>query len=598
VTHRVTAERIAKLELLKQKGIRPYPTKFPVTHSSIAVLSASEALELEQKSVSIAGRLISKRTHGKASFGHLLDGSGKLQAYFREDVLGADVYDLFLMVDVGDILGVTGPVFKTRTGEVTIKAESVVLLCKSLRPLPEKWHGLKDVETRYRQRYVDLIVNTDVRQHFTARSRIIAIIRNFLDDRGFVEVETPILQPLYGGAFARPFVTHHQALDMDLYLRIADELYLKRLLVGGIEKVYEIGKDFRNEGIDRTHNPEFTQLELYQAYADYFDMMTLLEEMVCRVVTQLYGGLKCTYGEHQLDFSRPWKRVSYFDALKEHLGVDVRDATQEELRALCIKMGVAIEGYAAPPSGEGERPGERDRAGEREGPGGCAAESSKGRDQGPAPPSGEVSPQARQGGIALTRIELIDELFSEKVEPNLIQPTFVYDYPKEISPLAKEKPDRPGIAERFEPVVAGLELGNAFSEQNDPLEQARQFDMQAELRAKGNLEAQPKDLDFLRALEYGMPPTGGLGVGIDRLTMILTNARSIREVILFPHLRPEAFLDEDEEDSEENEDSEGGPMSGGAETRGDMPPGEPEGPEGGREGSKERTGRTEPGKEE
>ncbi|MCX5800674.1 MAG: lysine--tRNA ligase [Candidatus Eisenbacteria bacterium] len=517
MTHGVNAERVAKLELLKEKGIRPYPSRFPVTHGSSAVLDSFEALEREQNRVSVAGRLIAKRTHGKASFGHLLDGAGKLQVYFREDVLGADAYELFSMVDVGDILGVTGPVFKTRTGEITVKAESMELLCKSLRPLPEKWHGLKDVETRYRQRYVDLIVNTDVRRLFKGRSRIVATIRNFLDERGFVEVETPVLQPLYGGAFARPFVTHHQALDMNLYLRIADELYLKRLVVGGLERVYEIGKDFRNEGIDRTHSPEFTQLELYQAYADYTDMMDLLEQMVCRVVTELHGGLTCTYGEHQLDFSRPWKKMSYFEALKEHLGVDVRNVTEQELRALCLKLGVEIDGHA-----QDATPG-------------APAQAFQG-----APPQGPRS------GTPLTTIELIDELFSEKVQPNLIQPTLVYDYPKEISPLAKEKPGSPGIAERFEPVVAGIELGNAFSEQNDPLEQARQFDVQAELRAKGNQEAQPKDSDFLRALEYGMPPTGGMGVGIDRLTMILTNARSMREVILFPHLRPEALLDEDD----------------------------------------------------
>jgi lysyl-tRNA synthetase class 2 len=308
-------------------------------------------------------------------------------------------------------------------------------------------------------------------------------------------------------------ISHHQALDINLYLRIADELYLKRLVVGGLERVYEIGKDFRNEGIDRTHNPEFTQLELYQAYADYTGMMDLLEEMVCRVVTELHGGLTCTYGEHQLDFSRPWKKMGYFEALKEHVGVDVRNVTEPELRALCLKLGVEIDGRA--------------------------------QDATPGAPQG-APPQGPRGGTPLTTIELIDELFSERVQPNLIQPTFVYDYPKEISPLAKEKSGSPGIAERFEPVVAGIELGNAFSEQNDPLEQARQFDVQAELRAKGNQEAQPKDSDFLRALEYGMPPTGGMGVGIDRLTMILTNARSMREVILFPHLRPEALLDEDD----------------------------------------------------
>jgi lysyl-tRNA synthetase, class II len=564
LTHRVTAERIAKLELLRQKGIHPYPSKFPVTHNSSAVLSSFELLEREQRPVSIAGRLISKRTHGKASFGHLLDGGGKLQVYFREDILGPDGYELFLMVDVGDILGVTGPVFKTRTGEVTVKAEAFELLCKSLRPLPEKWHGLRDVETRYRQRYVDLVVNTDVRKLFAARSKIIAAIRRFLDERDFVEVETPILQPLYGGAFATPFVTHHQALGMDLYLRIADELYLKRLIVGGFDKVYEIGKDFRNEGIDRTHNPEFTQLELYQAYADYTDIMELFEEMVCKIVTQLHGEPRCTYGEHQLDFSRPWKRVNYFDALKEYLGVDVRNATEDELRALCLELGLEIEGDARAQQCKGAQKGAQEERASRtdhtQAPQeGRASEQAKDApEEGTPRPHHGQAPQAPQGRSALTKIELIDELFSEIVQPKLIQPTFVYDYPKELSPLAKEKPGFPGIAERFEPIIAGLELGNSFSEQNDPLEQARQFDAQAELRAKGNLEAQPKDLDFLRALEYGMPPTGGLGVGIDRLTMILTNARTIREVILFPHLRAEAFLGEEEGGEEGSASEEGG----------------------------------------
>jgi lysyl-tRNA synthetase class 2 len=517
VSHRIISERVAKLQLLKARGIEPYARKYTVTHTALEVLSSFETMEREQVSISVAGRLVSKRAHGKASFGHVLDRSGRLQVYLKEDVLGPEGYALFELLDVGDIVGVRGPVFRTRTGEITVKVENLALLSKSLRPLPEKWHGLRDVETRYRQRYVDLIVNTDVRRVFAARSKLIAAVRRFLDSRGFVEVETPVLQPVYGGAFARPFVTRHETLDMELYLRIADELYLKRLIVGGLERVYEIGKDFRNEGIDRTHNPEFTQLEAYQAYADYNDVMELVEEMLSEAVATLHGGAKCKFGDYELDFSRPWKRISYFDALKEKLGEDLRKASGEQVRSLCLKLGMDVDAVVT-----GRKPGKE----------------TLGRQAGKSEP-----------GHAMVRGRLLDELFSEKVQPELIQPTFVYDYPKEVSPLAKEKEGEPGIAERFEPIVAGLEVGNAFSEQNDPMEQARQFDLQAQARAGGALEAQPRDLDYVRALEYGMPPTGGLGLGIDRLVMILTDSHSIRDVILFPQLRPETLL-EDERDDE------------------------------------------------
>jgi lysyl-tRNA synthetase class 2 len=528
VSQKLREERIAKLDLLKKKGIHPYPTKFRLTHASSGVLSSAETLERQETPVSVAGRLISKRKHGKATFAHIQDRDGKLQLYLREDSLGAEAYELLSLLDVGDIVGATGTVFRTRTGETTVKAESLQLLAKSLRPLPEKWHGLKDVETRYRQRYVDLIVNEEVRNIVAVRSKIITTIRNFLDAREFIEVETPVLQPLYGGAFARPFVTRHEVLDMNLYLRIADELYLKRLIVGGLEKVYEIGKDFRNEGIDRTHNPEFTQLELYQAYSDYRDIMELFEEMVCEIVVELFGELRCTYGEHQLDFTRPWRRLSYFDALKEHLGVDLEEAPIEDLKALCAELDMDVDAILAK-----EKPHEG-ASGGRKGETGRPAESGGHSD----------------AGIdeSMARGRLLDELYSEKVQPHLVQPTLIYDYPKEISPLAKQKDGSPGIAERFETVIAGLEVGNAFSEQNDPLEQARQFDFQVRRTEKGDAEAQPKDMDYLRALEYGMPPAGGLGVGIDRLTMILTDSRNIREVILFPHLRPEAWLDENGSD--------------------------------------------------
>ncbi len=539
MSKRITSERAAKIELLRGKGIDPYPRKFEVTHTASEVVSSFETLEKEQTPLSLAGRLISKRGHGKASFGHILDRSGKLQVYFREDTLGPDGYALFELLDVGDIVGVSGPAFRTKTGEITVKAERVQLLSKSLRPLPEKWHGLRDIETRYRQRYVDLIVNTDVRDVFVTRSTIIAAVRRFLDSRGFVEVETPVLQPLYGGAFARPFVTRHEALDMELYLRIADELYLKRLIVGGLERVYEIGKDFRNEGIDRTHNPEFTQLEVYQAYADYRDIMNLVEEMLTEVVGAVHGATTCRFGEHELDFSRPWKRVSYFEALKEKLGADLKAASNDEVRSLCVKLGMDVDEIVA-----GKKPGKGPGTGAGsetgEGVGGQSGRKPGGEGVGRGQPTAKPS-------HAMERGRLLDELFSEKVQPELIQPTFVYDYPKEISPLAREKFGEPGVAERFEPIIAGLEVGNAFSEQNDPAEQARQFDAQLEARAGGAIETQPKDLDYLRALEYGMPPTGGLGLGIDRLVMILTDSRTIRDVILFPQLRPEALLQEDDE---------------------------------------------------
>ncbi|UCF79018.1 MAG: lysine--tRNA ligase [Candidatus Eiseniibacteriota bacterium] len=523
MSSKVRDERIAKLDLLRKRGVSPYPTRFAVTHSCGAVLSNFETLEREETVVSLAGRLVSKRKHGKASFGHIQDRSGRLQLYFRQDTLGAELYELLTMLDVGDVIGVSGAVFRTKTGEFTAKVETLELLSKSLRPLPEKWHGLRDVETRYRQRYVDLIVNEEVRETVVARSRIIKSIRNFLDAREFIEVETPVLQPLYGGAFARPFVTHHEALNMRLYLRIADELYLKRLMVGGLERVYEIGKDFRNEGIDRTHNPEFTQLELYQAYADYTDMMVLLEDMVFEIVTELFGEPSCQYGEHRLDFSKPWRRLSYFEALRERLGVELADATVEEVRSLCEKTGIDVDAVLAR-----EKPGAEKRP----------------KSRGGGPPGGTSRSDI---DTPLARERLLEELFSEAVQPYLIQPVFVCDYPKEISPLAKQKAGHPGLAERFEPIVAGFELGNAFSEQNDPLAQARQFDLQALHREGGDAEAQPKDLDYLRALEYGMPPAGGIGVGIDRLTMVLTNSRSIRDVILFPHLRPEASLGEEGE---------------------------------------------------
>ena len=480
-----------KIQELRSRGIEPYPHSYRVTHRAQEILALADRVTAEEgPEVAIAGRLMAKRGHGKAGCGHVLDATGRLQIYGREDVLGAEAYALFDELSLGDWIGVRGRVFRTRTGEITVKAHEVTLLAKALRPMPDTWHGLQSTETRYRQRYVDLFMNPEVREVFRRRTRIVSTLRRFLDQRGYLEVETPILQPLYGGAFARPFVTHHNALDAELFLRISDELYLKRLIVGGFERVYEFSRDFRNEGIDRSHNPEFTILELYQAYADYEDMMRLTETMVVEVVSEVRGGTRIDYQGVSLDFSPPWRRVSMLEAVSEAVGEDVSDLDPARLARLC----------------------ERHRI--------------------------DSDPKAGVGGR-------LDDLFSELVQPKLIQPTFVLDHPKEISPLAKVNRRNPLLVERFEPFVAGMEIGNAFSEQTDPEAQSLAFELQAEARAMGNEEAQPKDEDFLRALQYGMPPTGGLGIGLDRLTMVVTDSRSIRDVILFPQLRPEESRDAD-----------------------------------------------------
>ncbi|MDD3642110.1 MAG: lysine--tRNA ligase, partial [Candidatus Krumholzibacteria bacterium] len=398
------------------------------------------------------------------------------------------IWELFRLLDLGDIVGVRGPLFRTRTGELTVRIESVELLSKALRPLPEKFHGLQDKELRYRQRYVDLIVNDDVMATFLARTRIIDSIRVFLREHGFLEVETPILQPVYGGAMARPFVTHHNALDMDLYLRIADELYLKRLIVGHMDRVFEFCKDFRNEGMDRSHNPEFTMLECYAAYWDYLDMMRFVEDLYRRLCEEVVGGTTITYGGSEIDLAPPWRRMTFFESIAEATGADLRGAGEAELRSEAERHGVDVGGVSG-------------RAG------------------------------------------LIDAIFSELVEPKLIQPVFITDYPVEISPLAKAHRCEPGLVERFEPYIAGFEAGNAFSELNDPLDQRARFEEQARMRAAGADETHPVDEDYLRALEHGMPPTGGLGIGIDRLVMLLTDSHSIRDVILFPAMRPEQGRD-------------------------------------------------------
>jgi lysyl-tRNA synthetase class 2 len=474
-------QRIKKLKDLRDSGINPYPYRFDRTHMASEIQRNFEALE--GKEVRAAGRLLTMRIMGKASFSHLLDQSGRVQIYVRRDLVGEDQYALFKSFDTGDFLGVTGKPFITRTGEITIEVEKLQLLAKALRPLPEKWHGLTDVEKRYRQRYLDLISNEEVRRIFRTRSRIIDGIRRYLVERDFLEVETPILQPIHGGAAARPFVTHHNALDRDLYLRIALELYLKRCVIGGFERVFEIGRNFRNEGISTRHNPEFTMMELYQAYADYNDIMALVEQMVSGVAEQVLGTHKIEFGDSVIDLRPPWPRIKMRDAIRIESGIDHEDyPTAEALYDAMWGIGMRPE------------PGS-------------------------------------------SRAKLIDALLSSFVEPKLIQPAFLVDYPVEMSPLAKRKRDDPSVVERFEAFIGGIEIANAFSELNDPLEQRERFAQQLAARAAGDEETQPMDEDFLLALEHGMPPTGGLGVGIDRLVMLFTGNVSIREVILFPQLR-------------------------------------------------------------
>lgn len=480
-------ERLRKLAQWRQRGIDPYPTKFACTHLAESLQQSFRDLPAGQETTTrarVAGRITARRLMGGASFLDLRDGSGRIQLHGTADLLGAERYELFTQIDIGDFLGVEGLIFRTKKGELSIRVEQFTLLAKALRPLPEKWHGLHDVELRYRQRYLDLIANEHARRIAITRSRIVSAMRRFLDSEGFLEVETPILQPLYGGAAAKPFTTYHNALNMTLYLRISDELYLKRLIIGGLEKVYEIGKDFRNEGISTKHNPEFTQMECYWAYADYHDMMALTERMISQIAQEVLGSTRILYQGHEIDLAPPWRRISFRQAIVEHTGIDIENyRTLAELRAQIETLRLAVD------------------------------------------------PQA-------TWAKQVDELLKTFVEPQLIQPTFVLDYPIELSPLAKKKPDTPHYVERFEPFIGAMEFGNAFSELNDPIDQRERFLAQEAMHRAGDEETQPLDEDFLTALEYGMPPTGGLGIGIDRLTMILTNAPSIREVILFPALRP------------------------------------------------------------
>jgi lysyl-tRNA synthetase class 2 len=483
-TGHLIEQRRKKLESLREQQVEAYPYRFDTTHNTATAKDGFEALEKSEETIRLAGRVLNRRKQGKVSFIDVGDAAGKMQVYLRKDEVGEDTYARLSLFDIGDFVGVTGPVFKTRTGEITIKAKDIELLSKSMRPLPEKWHGLRDLETRTRQRYVDLVMNPESRRVFEVRSLVVRTMRRFLEDRGFMEVETPILQPLYGGANARPFQTHHNALDMPLYLRIASELYLKRLLVGGFDRVFEIGKDFRNEGIDRMHNPEFTQMEVYQAYADYETMMELVEDLFRGLAVAVLGTPVVEYKGQKADLSRAWRRLRIADALKMHAEVDIDTADDEELRAALKQRGVSAE-------------------------------------------------------KSWTRGHMIAELVDDAVEPNLKEPTFLMDYPIEISPLAKVKRGNPRETERFESFLFGMELGNAFSELNDPAEQERRFEQQVEMRTLGDEEAQMMDRDYVRALEYGMPPAGGLGIGIDRLVMILSGAENIRDVILFPLLRPE-----------------------------------------------------------
>lgn len=477
-----------KLDELRGLGVDPFGSKYVRTHTTKEILTTcqdktKEELDAEHHEVSIAGRIMQKRGMGKASFAHLQDITGKIQIYVREDAIDANKYQAFDLLDLGDMVGVQGVVFKTKTGETSIKVKSLEVLTKSLLPLPDKFHGLSDVELRYRQRYVDLIMNQNVQQTFILRSRIIQSMRRYLDSLGYLEVETPTLHSIAGGASARPFNTHHNALDMQLHMRIAIELHLKRLIVGGLEKVYEIGRVYRNEGISTRHNPEFTMIELYEAYADYKDIMKLTEELVAHIAQEVLGTTTIPYGDHEVNLAVGWRRVSMVDAIKEVKGVDFSvHMSNEEAHRLAKEHHVSVEPH-------------------------------------------------------MTFGHIVNQFFETFVEETLIQPTFVYGHPLEISPLAKKNPEDPRFTDRFELFIVAREHANAFTELNDPIDQRERFEAQLREKEQGNDEAHEMDEDFIRALEYGMPPTGGLGIGVDRLVMLLTNAPSIRDVLLFPHMR-------------------------------------------------------------
>ena len=494
--------RRAKLDQLRELNINPYPYEYGVTHTSKQILDHEESLITEDpdeaERVSVAGRVMTRRIMGKASFFTIQDSEGIIQIYIRRDDVGTEEYNTVFkkLTDIGDFIGIRGFVFKTRTGETTVHAEEFHFLGKTLRPIPtpkeveteegetKTFDAFSDKEMRYRQRYVDLIVNPDVKDAFIKRTQMVQAMREFMNERGYLEVETPILQPIYGGASARPFKTHHHALDIDLYLRIANELYLKRLIVGGFDGVYEFSKDFRNEGLSRFHNPEFTQVELYVAWKDYNWMMSFMEQMIEHVAIKLHGSTKVTVGDHEIDFKAPWPRIPMYEAIEKETGHNLSGKSEDEIREIAKKLHI------------------------------------------------EVDKSMGNG-------KLIDEIFGETVEPKLIQPTFITDYPVEMSPLAKKHRSKDGLVERFEAICNGKEIANAFTELNDPVDQRERFEEQARLRAGGDEEAMTVDEDFLRAIEYGMPPTAGIGIGIDRLAMIMTDSDSIRDVLFFPQMKPE-----------------------------------------------------------
>ena len=487
---RIAQQRRQKLERIRTRGINPYPHRYHRSHTTqeaVALLKQNEEGLTKDDAVNVAGRIMAIRRMGKGVFADIRDGSGKIQLLFQGvDKLEEEDIELFKDLDIGDIIGVSGKLIRTKTGEPTVWVEEFTLLAKSLQPLPEKWHGLSDVDIRYRQRYLDLIANTEVKETFKVRSQIITAIRQFLNQRGFLEVETPMLQPSAGGALARPFITHHHTLDQDFYLRIALELHLKRLIIGGFDKVYEVGRTFRNEGVSTKHNPEFTMLESYEAYADYNDVMSMVEEMVSEISQQVLGTDKVKFGDNTIDFKPPWQRLNLREVIEKYSGIDfLKFPDTNSLRAEMSRLKM------------------------------------------------EVDPQKDRG-------RLVDELISTFVETNLMQPTFLLDYPVEMSPLAKIKPDDERLVERFEAFAGSMEIANAFTELNDPIEQRQRFLQQQKQRQSEGEEEETVDEDFLLALEYGMPPTGGLGVGIDRLVMLLTGQQSIREVILFPQLREKA----------------------------------------------------------
>jgi lysyl-tRNA synthetase, class II len=480
--------RREKMNTMRENGLDPFGKRFERTHNIIDLVeqygqAEKEELEAKNVEVTLAGRMMTKRGKGKAGFANIQDLTGQIQVYVRVDAIGEEAYEVFDSSDLGDIIGVTGTLFKTKVGELSVKVQNYTFLTKALRPLPDKFHGLKDVEQRYRQRYLDLIVSQESRETFITRSKIIQAMRRYLDDNGYLEVETPMMHSIAGGASARPFITHHNALDMELYMRIAIELHLKRLIVGGLEKVYEIGRVFRNEGVSTRHNPEFTMIELYEAYADYQDIMSLTENLIAHIAQEVLGTTTVQYGEYEVNLKPEWKRLHMVDAIKEYTGVDFwKQMSVEEARTYAKEHGV------------------------------------------------EITEHMLYGHI-------VNEFFEQKVEEKLIQPTFIYGHPVEISPLAKKNEEDQRFTDRFELFIVAREHANAFTELNDPIDQRERFEAQLKEREQGNDEAHEMDEDFVEALEYGMPPTGGLGIGIDRLVMLLTNSPSIRDVLLFPLMR-------------------------------------------------------------